>query len=254
MLVPFELLSSVTGTTFAGSDAPAEYKLPQDKTTDSNDSSDQLKYQLWKSDITPFKDEKELEASNELNRLIQQVRAIEFTTHQQKPEPLIVPGTITSTEPNKDSSIPVTPKEKKAPAAEPKPPFTPVSEKTLQTLGNLSHNLKTIDNPFKLGEILFLNGNLKEAAVFYQEALNRIDPNETDSAMDRAWLIFQKANCFRNDDKITAANLYGQLVTEYPGSLWAELAQIQSQIIIWYQKEEPQKLIDEINKRDFGKQ
>jgi tetratricopeptide (TPR) repeat protein len=189
----------------------------------------------------------------ELNRLIQQVRSIEFAAQQpQQPEPIVVPETVPSTEPNKAPSIPSAPQQAKKASPESKPTFLPVTEKTLQMLRNLSHNFEKIEDPFGLGEILFLNGDLKEAAVFYQEALNRIDPNDSDSAMNRAWLIYQKANCLRNDDQSTAAKLYGQLITEYPNSLWAQLAQIQNQIILWYQKDEPQKLIDEVQKQDLG--
>jgi tetratricopeptide (TPR) repeat protein len=251
MLVPFDLLSFVTGTTFADTDNLVEYNLTQDQTPDSNDSSDQLSYQLWKSNVTGF-DEKDAQAGMELNRLIQQVRAIKISAQlPQQPEPVIVPKTTPSAEPNETPSAPAAPQKTKQPTPESKPAFSPVTEKTLKVLRSLSHNFEKIENPLGLGEVLFLNGDLKEAAEFYQEALNRIDPNDPDSAMNRAWLIFQKANCLRNDDRNAASKLYGQLITEYPNSLWAQLAQIQNQIILWYQKDEPQKLIDEVQKKDL---
>lgn len=252
MLVPFDLLSFVTGTTFAGSDNLVEYNLSQDKTPDSNDSSEQLSYQLWKSNVTPF-DEKDAQAGMELNRLIRQVRAIEFSAQQpQQSEPVIVPETAPSAEPNETPSASSAPQQIKQPVPESKPAFSPITAKTLKMLRSLSHNFEKIENPLGLGEVLFLNGDMKEAAEFYQEALNRIDPNNPDFTMNRAWLIFQKANCLRNDDMSAASKLYGQLITEYPNSLWAQLAQIQNQIILWYQKDEPQKLIDEVQKQDLG--
>ena len=252
MLLPFDLLIFVTGTACANSEKLVEYELPQDNTSDSNDSSDQLKRQLWLSDITPAKDEKGMNTSMELSRLIQQIRAIEFTPQEKTPTPVFVPDTVTTTEPNEAAPVTAIPIKKEKTELEPKLPYLPISDKTLQMLRKLSNNPVKIDNPFELSEILFISGNLGEAATFYQEALNRTDQNDPNSAMDRAWFLFQKGNCLRNNDRITAANLYRQLITEYPGSLWAEVAQIQSQFITWCQKDEPQKLIDENKQQKIG--
>jgi len=97
-----------------------------------------------------------------------------------------------------------------------------------------------------VGEILFVSGNVKEASIFYSEALNRKDPNDAGSSWDRAWILFQIGNCLRNDDLPEAAKMYRQLLTEYPNSPWADMAQAQSMLIDWYQKEEPVKLIAEV--------
>ncbi len=247
MLLPFDLLTFVTGTVSANSDELVEYKFPQDSLTASNDANDPLKRKLWRSDITPAKDEKDPKIGIELNRLIEQVRSIEFTS-QQPSETVVVPETVSTTEPNEASVSMTVPNEDETKEIESKPPYTSITDKTLQMLKSLTLSPEKIDNPFELGEILFLNGNLKEAAVFHQEALIRTDPNDPESAIDRAWLLFQKGNCLRDDDVAMAAKIYGQLIMEYPNSLWAEFAQIQSQIIAWYQTDEPQKLIAENEK------
>ncbi len=246
MLLPFDLLTFVTGTVSANSNELVEYELPQDSSTVSSESGNQIRLRLWKSDITPVKDEKDLKNKTELTRLIEQVRAVEIT-QQQSPEPVVAPETVPTIEPNKASiNITVSKKEKEdIKEIESKPPHTSITEKTLQILRSLIQNPEKINNSFELGEILFINGNLKEAAVFYQEALMRTDPNDSVSATDRAWLLFQIGNCLRNDDMAEAAKMYRQLIMEYPNSLWAELAQIQSQFIAWYQTDEPQKLLAE---------
>jgi len=243
-LMPFNLLTFVTGTAFANSDKLVEYKLIQDNLTDSNDSSEQLKRQLWRSDITPTKDENDRKQQDELRQLIEQIRAIEIRPQEQISEPVVVPEILPVAEPN-DVSITSEPVTKEKKDFEPNLPYTPISNETLQMLRNLSQNPQQIDNPLELGEVLFRNGDHKEAVLFYKEALKRVGPNDPNAALDRAWLLFQAGNCLRNNNMAEAAKMYGQLITEYPNSLWAGIALIQSQFIAWHQKDEPQKLINE---------
>ncbi len=63
---------------------------------------------------------------------------------------------------------------------------------------------------------------------------------------DRAWILFQIGNCLRKDDLPAAAKMYQQLLTEYPNSPWVDLAKAQSNLIAWYLKDEPVKLIAEV--------
>jgi hypothetical protein len=42
--------------------------------------------------------------------------------------------------------------------------------------------------------------------------------------------------------------MYGQLLTEYPNSPWADLARFQSKLIDWYLRDEPRKLIAEVER------
>ena len=99
MILPFDLLPFVKGTVSAGSDDLVEYKVPQDTLTASTETTKQLKYQLWKSDITSSKKEKEQKYSSDLNRLIEQVRSIEIAS-QQSSETKAIPETFPSIEPN----------------------------------------------------------------------------------------------------------------------------------------------------------
>ncbi len=119
-------------------------------------------------------------------------------------------------------------------------------------LRDLSKHPEKVDNPFELGETLFLSGNLKEAAVFYTEALDRTEPNDVDPSGNRAWMLIQAGNCLRNSDRPAAAKMYALLLTEYPNSPWALMAQTQAQLIDWYLRAEPAKLIAE--KEQTGRQ
>ena len=149
-------------------------------------------------------------------------------------------------EPNETvSGIPVQKQEEKQ-QIKPKLPYEPITDQTMQMLRGLAQHPEKLDNPLELGEILFVSGNLKEASIFYSEALNRKDPNDIGSSWDRVWILFQIGNCLRNDDMPEAVKMYRQLLTEYPNSPWADLAQAQSMLIDWYLKEEPVKLIAEV--------
>jgi len=243
MMLPFDLLPFIKGTVFAGSDELVEYNLPQDSLTVSNKTNKQIRFQLWKSDITPAKDEKDRKFSNELNLLIEQVRSIKIAS-QQPPENIVASETISIIEPDK-VSIKISTPEKDTKKIESNPSLASITDTTLKILKGLIQNPEKINNPFETGEILFINGNLKEAALFYQEALIRTDPNAPGSPDDRAWLLFQKGNCLRNDEMAEAVKIYSQLIMEYPNSPWANMARIQSQFITWYQTEQPQKIIAE---------
>lgn len=251
-LMPFDLLTFVTGTVFAESDNLVEYKFPQSGLVDPNHSSEQNKRDLLQTEIAPIEDENGLKKRNELRQLIEQIRAIEITPQEQPSEQDELSEKIPETEPNQASSIKSVPTTEKKKDYEPQLPYTPITDKTLQMLRNLSLNPQQIDNPFELAEILFHNGNHKEAALFYQEALNRVGLSDPDSAMDRAWILFQTGNCLREHDIAKAAEIYSQLIIEYPNSLWAEMARIQSQLITWYLKDSPQKIIAENKLQNTG--
>jgi TolA-binding protein len=119
----------------------------------------------------------------------------------------------------------------------------PVASQTLQMLENLLQHPDQTDNPFELAEVLFLSGHLKEASVFYREALNRERPDQPDPTEDRPWILFQIGNCLRHEDMPTAMKMYKQLITEYPDSPWTDLAKARHKLINWYRKDKPRTLI-----------
>ncbi|KPK43244.1 MAG: hypothetical protein AMJ65_06295, partial [Phycisphaerae bacterium SG8_4] len=132
----------------------------------------------------------------------------------------------------------------------PKLPYEPITERTLQVLRDLSKDPKKVDSPFDLAETLFLSGNVKEAAVFYTEALVRTEPNDVGSSRYRAWLLYQTGNCLRNTDPPVATKTYTRLLTEYPDSPWADIAAAQLRLIDWYLKDEPHKLVASAEEAD----
>ena len=206
------------------------------------DPNSHLRQLYWQAELSMAKGAEDKITKNELKRMIEQIRSIELGPRVETFEPVIVPEVVHIDEPNEALSDT---KEQEKKEIEPKLPYEPITDQTLQLLKNLSQHLDNLRNSFELGETLFLSGNLKEAAIFYREALKRKGPDEVGSVRDRAWILFQIGNCLRNDDMPTAIKMYRQLIIEHPNSPWKELAEARSKLLDWYQKDEPHKLIAE---------
>ncbi len=220
-------------------------KSPQSSLTILPDPNSNFRRQLWRAELSIAKGEKDKRTKDELKRMIEQIRSIEFKPGKQASETVLVPEVIQTAEPNETLPDTAVPKEQKTKEIKPKLPYEPISDQTLQILKDLSQHLDHLRNSFELGETLVLSGNLKEAAIFYQEALKRKSPDDVGSARNRAWTLFQIGNCLRNDDPITAMKMYGQLITEYPNSPWKELAGARSKLLNWFLTDKPGELIAE---------
>ncbi len=211
----------------------------------ATDPNSQFKSKLLQIELNMPESEKDKITKNELRRMIEQIRSVNFKLRKEEIEPVIVPDEVPTDEPNEVVFKEKDSEEQQKKEIESGPPKGIIDSQTLQILKKLSQNPGNLNNPFELGETLFLSGYLKEAAIFYQEALERKSPDDTGSARDRAWILFQIGNCLRNDDRPAAIRMYGQLITEYPNSPWKELAEARRTLLDWYLKEEPQKLINE---------
>ena len=224
-------------------------KSPQKNLTIPPDPNSNFRRQLWRVELSIAKGEKDKKTKDELKRMIEQIRSIKLNAEEEKEtfEPVIVPEMVPIDDP-KEVLSDTEEQEKKQ--VELKLPFEPITDQTLQILKNLSQHPGNLRNPFELGETLFLSGNLKEAVIFYKEALKKKSSDDAGLARDRAWILFQMGNCLRNDDPTTAGKMYGQLITEHPNSLWKELADARNKLLDWYQKDEPRKLIAEQKTED----
>ena len=229
--------------------AEVNQKLPHRGSAIPGNLSSRLGRQLWRTRISVPGGEKDNRSKSELKRLIEQIRSIEFKPPKQAAEPVIIlePVARPGREPNPDlsgSDVEVKEEPEKK-TIESRLPYEPVTDQTLQMLGSIAQHLDQLDSPFELGEVLFFSSRLKEAAVFYQEALRRKSPDKTGSDQDRAWILFQIGNCLRDDDLPTAKKMYRQLIAEYPNSPWVDLAKAREELIDWYQKDKPRILIAE---------
>jgi tetratricopeptide (TPR) repeat protein len=240
------LLTSITGVTYANSSAGVGRDLSQKSSIAPSDPNNVYGLQLLRADFSIAKDQNDTKSKEQLKQIIEQIRSVEFKSQEESSEPIVVPDKTPVVEPNETvSGTPVQEQDEKQ-QIKPKLPYEPITDQTMQMLRSLAQHPEKLDNPLELGEILFVSGNVKEASIFYSEALNRKGPNDIGSSWDRAWILFQIGNCLRNDDLPEAAKMYRQLLTEYPNSPWADMAQAQSMLIDWYLKEEPVKLIAEV--------
>lgn len=206
-------------------------------------SGNDFKQRLWQTRIGIADTEKKRENNEELKRIIEQVRSIEFKPERESPEPAVSVAPLPSKEPNETTSATETsgdPAEKKT---VPEPGYEPISDQTLQMLRNLLQHPEQLENAFELGEVLFLSTNAKEAAEFYQLAISHEDPNNAWSARNKDWILFQIGNCLRHEDQTAARKIYRQLITEHPNSPWTNLAKAQEKLIEWYLVDKPGMLI-----------
>ena len=251
-ILPFNLLTSLAEIAYAKSATEVSQKLSQGSFTFTKDPNNNNARQLWRSNTSILKGTDDQQRKNKLRRAIEQLRSLNLSSQKHTPEPVVGPVQV--------PEVPKPPKPKEIPSrttVSEKPDKNDIKEtefklsegtitdQTRQILKNLSERPDELENPFELGEVLFLSGNLAQAAVFYQEALKRISADDISSVQERAWILFQIGNCLRHDDMSTAAKMYGQLITQYPNSPWTEMAEAQVKLIDWQQKDKPLELIAE---------
>lgn len=211
--------------------------------------SSTMTQRLWQSRLSVPDGERDDKYRIELQRLIERIRSIKFETTKHIFGPLaaveLVPA-VQSKQVSLSTDIPQEPAQEQI-DIEPVTnlPYKPIAKDTLRMLEKMSQDPGQLHDPLALGEVLFLSGYLKEATKFYQQAFERIGPDDVASAQDRAWALFQTGNCLRYDDLPTAKKLYEQLIVEYPDSPWSDLAKARMRLVNWYLQDKPQSLVAE---------
>jgi tetratricopeptide (TPR) repeat protein len=200
--------------------------------------------QLWRAGMSVYRGKEDNRSKNELKQLIELIRSIEFKPQKKAPEPVIAIDPVeTKAEPNEIPFDLEVKEEHDKTKIESELTNWPITNQTLKMLLNTAQDPNQLDNPFELGEILYFSGYLREAAVFYQEALNRKGTDNDGARRNRAWTLFQLANCLRESDPPAAKKIYVQLITEFPESMWVDLAKARIKVIDWFLKDKPQTLI-----------
>ncbi|MCE5340909.1 MAG: tetratricopeptide repeat protein [Planctomycetaceae bacterium] len=118
-----------------------------------------------------------------------------------------------------------------------------ITEQTSRMIEQSIQQPQSVKNPLELADILYNCGRLKDAAVFYQQALE--DSNEINDVMykDKAWILFQAGNCLQKIEPQTAVKMYKRLIAEYSDSTWAQAAGAKSNLIEWYLQQKPDALL-----------
>lgn len=214
---------------------------------------------LWQGRIQVVPEtEKQARDRAELQKLIDRLNAFHIRQRQagmsgtatgttQSSTDLATPGLPAPTELHETSPTPV---------AQPKTATPAVSKLTKDRAGALSSDIlkkltkrpglaDEVVDPFSIAEILYLSGQLPEAARFYESALKRVSPDDPASSQKRAWIVLQRANCLRQQDPIQAIEMYQMLLREHPDSPWQESAQTWLKLAQWFSQERPVELIEE---------
>lgn len=104
-----------------------------------------------------------------------------------------------------------------------------------QTLERFKKNIK---NPLALADALFDRSMTESAAEFYAQALER---KGTDH--DRAWAMFQLANCRRAAKPKAALEIYRKMLDAHPRCQWANTAETQIRLIEWHEINNPKAML-----------
>lgn len=243
MVLPFDLLSFMSGSASANSNNMVKYNLEQEVQPSAIIGSEDARKSLWQENITPAKEQQQVQ-KDVLQSLIEQINAMQLSLPSQAFEPSETAVNILRTEPEKSASQNEN-SEQAVRTANINTQYESISEPTIRKLRKLAEKPEEIDNPYAIGNTLFLSNYVGEAASFYQEALRRNKPDDMTSSEDRAWLLFQTANSLQNVDMAAAADEYQKLITGFPNSPWADIARVQSNLIRWYTEDKPQELLTE---------
>ena len=104
--------------------------------------------------------------------------------------------------------------------------------------------LNSIEDPAAVADALFQAKHPDLAVVFYDRAIKgKSAPRE------KAWLLFQAANCRRKTKPQAALKAYDALVAAHPDSLWSSIALVQKGIVEWQNTHNLETLF-----KDAGKQ
>jgi|GEM_PF-1393352 len=230
--------------------AQVDKELSQDNLSVIDTQSSFLRHQLWQTDITIPKTPRNTTDKNKLQNIIDQIRSVKFELKSKTSKPFIAVEPVQQAEPNEILSVTETQSQieeelTRKNQIKPDVPYSPITDKTLQIIENISQHQEQTNNFFELAEVLFYSGQLKEALTCYQQALAHISPDKTGSNENRPWILFQIANCLRNEDPPEAAKIYRQLIVEHPQSLWTDFAKAQEQLILLYLQDNPKKMIEE---------
>ena len=227
-------LVSLTPPPRAPEDAPAQ-------------RSNALAQRLWHNRILAPDPNEGTDNQRDLKDLIQRVRSIRFADPERRPTFSVPPEPtpeVNLTTPQADANAEPEPAPNAAlatpSAADNLATLSPETQKQLEAI---LKDPNQVQEPFEMAELLFLSGRTTEATVFYQMALDRTANDASATSEDRAWILFQLANCLRETDMVRAKEAYMKLVTQYPDSPWTELAKAHGRLITWYQTARPQQWV-----------
>ncbi|MFP4107412.1 MAG: hypothetical protein ACLFVU_15195 [Phycisphaerae bacterium] len=117
-----------------------------------------------------------------------------------------------------------------------------IDEKTLELLEKAPR--KGLSDPVSLADALFRDKRYRAAFIYYEMAAG-----DEQAEYDFAWLTFQMANCKRKTAPEEAREYYELLFRNHGDSYWAKIAKSQDSVLQWEEKNDPSKLLAELEKQ-----
>lgn len=140
---------------------------------------------------------------------------------------------------NAEKNLEPAPTTQPAPKAKPTPanPRTPLSKELLRKLRKQAGD--EVANPIRLADALYESGHKAEAYDIYNMSLQ-----QSPSANDTDWILFQMANCQIETKPAEARKLMQKLMKEHPNSPWSMLAENQELMLEWMENSSPKKVLN----------
>ena len=202
--------------------------------------------ELWKTRITASDQGQGNDIKNDLRRIIEKVRATRLRSQDEISNPVIIVEPYVQAEANSPVIADLEKPQKKVvqEKIDPAEPIeSPYAEMILEMFNELSEYPEQLKKPVELGDILYSGGYLEQAALCYERALSQNKFFEDGLNQDKAWVLFQAGNCLQKKEPQAAMEKYHQLIAEFPGCAWVELAKAKSDLINWYITDDPTSLI-----------
>lgn len=199
----------------------------------------ELTRRIWESRISAPDPTEDTKAKQDLQELIQQVRGLRFERNEATPS--FSSTTEARPEPNRSSRT----VDRQPVASTPSKTASTITTRPaeVEELDGLLQDRQRAPNPLEAAELLFLSGHPVEAIPFYEKALAQTNRTDPTTSADRAWILFQLGNSFRETDMTKARDMYQRLIAEYPNSPWTELAKAHGRLITWHLTAKPQQLM-----------
>jgi TolA-binding protein len=192
------------------------------------------KIQLMEGRISSLPRDNNDNKTDELKKMIELVRSVKLKPRQPAQQPAPPVAASAAEQPSQPLQT--------------QPDESSTSNETLRLVENQLKDPNLISNPFELAEILFKSGKQIQAGICYKQALKVLPADDPNFATERAWILFQIGNCFKDEDPNTARESYAELIRTHSNSPWAEIAKARYSIIELYQQDNPGELIRQVNR------
>jgi tetratricopeptide (TPR) repeat protein len=244
-------LHNVKSLFFSAANLRASPEQQQEPQRQQADDQQQVtpKNKLLKTSISSITTSSDSANKQLLSGLVKQISSMKLRPRPKEPEPESQPQDESkeSISDTKEAAEPTGTKPVQVRENRQQQLIQTLNPEIVQRLELIIEQSGTTNEPQLLADMLYQTGYYELAAYFYELAISRDAKADVDDA-DKAWLMMQKAVCLSDSDPQQALQIYKNLVSQYPASLWVELAKSQETLINWLETQQPENLIEQCRK------